>query len=770
MTAYLLHLIQIAAGIGANATCALFLHVLGLLLLSPRHIRQFNSSLVPAFIGAAVTILWCSHGLRFDVPLPKLLFAQICVTTTLLFFRRPVLVALAHRATLRTVWNWLGLFALFYAVSYCFVMPPASSDFLPLVTAGNNDIFNYINCTRFLQFLGQSNLAGYSFRTPFGGSGVGAYDQVPAVYFAIYAISAFFGAETMRAAMPTMFGAVGLVGCAIVLLVKLAFNLPKAVCVALALILISGPFFRYNVGHYFLAQIQGIAVVLLMLAETARLLRTRFTGQLSTTFIRFLPFQVVLCFTYPVLSVIGLALQSGLVLFSRLLNSNSLSSAGFVDAAKIAMSWTIGLVCALAAAWLSDPWHGFLNLRNLAMLTNVGVHGWPLDLISPLAILGLPPIQISNRIAQIVVVAICSMLLLLVGLVLRRRAKRAAIGQAFFVLAYLSSLLYFAFFFWVGPTYQQWKLAAYLPLTLSFAFSASLARIVLAERTDPIRTRLASRTIPAICISAVAINLVFRFYAERPPQTFTADYASLRELDTLPGAESVSVDMVSMPATFLSAYYIRNKTLHLVSPSYYPQHVLNAEAISPQNPLFFEGQQCDPDRYRLPLGRLGCIFLREPTFRPEQLYHFNRRYLELAENPGLGSKEAWGRWSNENKVIMTLRAGGEDIARLPSGYLNFDLSPFVPPGVAAQQVLLFWGNGNTGRVSLSERSWVSIPVSEQDWQGAAVRTLSIEFKLPGAVSPKDTDARSSDSRRLAVGFVAVSWSAQLLGRVPDTPN
>jgi hypothetical protein len=177
------------------------------------------------------------------------------------------------------------------------MMPPASNDYLPIVFKGNNDIFNYINCTSFLQRLGPSNIANFSFRVPFGGGGVGTYDQVPAVFYVLFGISTFFGAEPIRAAMPTMFGVVALIGCTVTWLTKVAFNLPKAVCAAVAALVISGPFFRYNVGLYFLSQILGMLVVLALLGETARILIAR-----SPVGFRFTSFSVLRTRSSPLLA------------------------------------------------------------------------------------------------------------------------------------------------------------------------------------------------------------------------------------------------------------------------------------------------------------------------------------------------------------------------------------------------------------------------------------------------------------------------------------
>ena len=768
------HMIQIATGIGACAACVLFLHLLGLLLIPNRHTGQFLKSPRAAFVGAAVTVIWCTYGLQFDIPLQRALFVEICVALVLLALRRSFLLRLlANPTSTRRLLAALGMFALFFTLTYCFLLPPASSDFLPIVTNGNRDIFNYINCTRFLQHLGPSNIANFSFREPFGGASVSFYDATPAVFYVLSGISTFFGGEPMRAAMPTIFGTVALVGCAVTWLVKIAFDLPKPVCVALAAVVVSGPFFRYNVGHYFLSQILGMAVVLLLLGETARILTTRLHTDFLAVFLSFLPFHIVLCFTYSVFSVIGLALQIGLVLVYFLLNMSIRDTEGIIGIVKMSIPWTFGNLSGVVTAWLVDPWHGISTLKNLVMSSKVGTIGWVQDFISPLALLGIPvSTEISGRNSQLFSVIGYAAFVLFIGFMMaRHRSRRATIGQTFYVLAALSSVLYFTYFFLVGPSYQQWKLAGYLPLTMSFAILAAAIKIALLASAAPVagpsRWHLSGSLIACLsCLSLVSANMATHYESEPSPLRFSANYANLRMLDNLAGVQTLFIEMNSFSSTFFPVYFIRNKLLHLISPSYYSQETLNPRNVSPRAPLFLEGQECVTDKYHSPLPGLGCLFFRGPTLTPDRLYQFSRATREIADIRGLSVREPWGRWSDGKKVIISLSADDEDLHELPNGYINFDLSTFLGAGIAAQNVSLSWGQDRKGHLALSERSWISLPISEQDWVRGDVRKLSIEFDLPDAISPKELDVTNSDSRTLAVGFIAFSWTVRSLGQVP----
>jgi hypothetical protein len=421
---------------------------------------------------------------------------------------------------------------------------------------------------------------------------------------------------------------------------------------------------------------------------------------------------------------------------------------------------------------LSDPGHAFLNFKYLAIVSQAGVAGWSQDFISPLALLGLPwPTQVIGRVSQLYQGVGYAILILIVGGMLAREpVKFSTIGKTFYTLAALSYVFYLSYFFLVGPSYQQWKLASYLPLATSFAVIGALLKMAVSStETGGSFARTSVWQVPAVlatCASLILANVAVHYKSESPPEKFFSNYANLKELESLASVKNLFMEMGSYSATFFPVYFIRNKVLHLISPSYYPQEVLKPEDISPQTPLFLEGDVCEQDKYRVPLRDLGCLFLRLPTLKLDSRYRFSQNLIEFTNVQGLSTREAWGRWSDGNEVIVPLSVDGEDLEKHPIGFINFHVSPFLPTGRSAQNVLISWGHGRSGHAVVSEGEWVSLPINEQDWEGSTLKKIAIKFDLPDAISPHKLDAANLDTRKLGIGFVSLSWTMIAAGDVP----
>ena len=774
MLLFLKHLLQMAEGIGAGAACLGLLQLIGLLSVTPKRSDQPWRSPRAAIVGAAITILWCAYGLQLNVTLPRLFVALTCLVLLFLVIRRAfILEQLRTPFVARRLPSFFATSVLFFAIAYLFMMPPASSRFLPMVFNGNNDIFNYINCTAYLQRLGPSNIANFVFRIPPGGAGVGSYDQVPAVFYLLDAISAFFNGDVMRGAMPTMFVVVALIGCTIARLSRMVFNLPKVACVSVAAVVISGPFFRYNMGYYFLSQLVGTLVVLLLLGETVRILKAGLVVRLGPLFLEFLPFHIILCFSYPVLSLVGLALQLGLVSIYHALNMAARSSEAITRFVQVLLIWIGASVLGVACSVLVDPWHGVLTVRNLQLVSTVGAIGWVQDFISPLAIIGFPvSTQVSDVGQKWILMFGTVVSTLLLGWMIARLRALEIMTYAVFVLTGLSFFVYFVYFLKVGPSYQQWKLAGCLPLIMSFAIVAagSQVSILASDKWLPnaLHRRLSNGLIGSlVCMVLVSTNLAKHYLSDPPPPRFSSAYANLGSLESMADVQSIFVQMDSFSTTFFPVYFIRNKLLHLISPSYYSQEALNLREVSARTPLLFEGEVCEADQQHLPIPGVGCLYSLAPTLTPDRSYLFNRTIPEIGDAHGLSVREGWGRWSSKKDVELSLYSSGENIEKTGSGFLNLNLSVFLPPSVSAQHVSFRWGKDRRGSLALSERGWVSLPVSAGDWTSGEIRKISIEFDLPDAISPQTVDASNLDTRTLAIGFIELSWTSNQVGRSPN---
>jgi hypothetical protein len=169
-----------------------------------------------------------------------------------------------------------------------------------------------------------------------------------------------------------------------------------------------------------------------------------------------------------------------------------------------------------------------------------------------------------------------------------------------FLIAVLASATYAAYFYVRGASYHQWKLATYLPLMLSFAWWAACVSIMRATMKS--RT-LAALATPSLCALLLIGNLLSYALREPPMWTFPASYANLRSLDVTGTWTDLYVRMSSYAATFFPVYFIRHKTLHLLSDSYYPKEQFELGSISPTRPLFVEGR-VQPETHGRPLS--GC--------------------------------------------------------------------------------------------------------------------------------------------------------------------
>lgn len=749
------HGLQCAAGIGATACCLAFIHLVGLLVVPSRRIKDFAVSWRTAFIGAALTILWISYAIRMNLTLPTALLAETCFALVLLSVRYSVFRSLYlsdnRKRYLRTISRTLVTFVLFYALSYLFLPTPISSDFLPIVTNGNNDILNYINLADYLLRLGPSNVMEFSWFDTLPGGYPGTYEQTPAVFYALGALSSFYGGDTMRAAMPAIYAATALVGCATAVVTRIAFKLPQMACVAIGAILITGTFFRYNVECYFLSQMIGTSIVLFLLAETARSVAWNMT--IIAACMRFLPFYVLLWFSYPVLFIIGVGLQAGLVVVHYLASSDrSLARIGRIAA---------GSLLGVALALLADASRTALIFGFMRTLSTLGAAGWPRTMISPLAIIGLPsPIDILSWKRQILAALLFVCFLMITFVLLYRRLS--IIGRSSYILAASAFVTYFGYFMVAGESYQQWKLAFYLPLTTSFAILGAMATLIVPRIVPMVRET--TWKVYAASLLVIAGNVAASKFSE-PTKLFSSEYAELRTIEKMADVEDALVEMETYSATFFPVYFIRNKLLHLISASYYPVASPDMRLVSHKTPLFLEGQKCNQDSLHTPVGKLGCLTFVTPTLAPGTEYQFARHEPELAETRGLSVRESWGRWSAHKRIGLTYHANSNDIRDLPSGFLNFSIMLFRYPKLNAQRVALGWGK-RSGYLEISDPGIISLPISSTDWTGDDIKRVLIELSLPDAATPISVGI-GKDDRVLGIGFRSLSWNERPLGRIPN---
>jgi hypothetical protein len=704
-------------------------------------------------IGAALAVMWFWYSLRLHVPASTSAKVLFVLTIALIVFRRR---AVCQFFDLKRVINrdslfWIGLYVIFYSANYIFTLPPVTHDRLPIVRIFNNDIFNYINIAQYLQHLGPSNIAGFSFIQPLSTM----VEFTPSAFDIINGFAVFFNAETMRAAMPAIFSMAALGGCCITWIITENFKVPRFLAAALGFLFIGSPFLRYVIGNYFLSTVIAEFFVLLLLGKTAQLLRTNEPRKWTSVVWLIAPYHLLLFFTYPPLYVIGTGLQVGFVLLSLLLFDSDRSDASnsLPQRAQVACKWVLAIVASSLIPMILDPQHAREMLRLLFVISDKQTFGWPLDLISPAAIFGLPaPLQVHRRNFQILNVIALTLLFVAIFF-FARRAKGKSNGRlVFLLLSALSFLLYFAYFFRSGPSYQQWKIASYLPLFLAPFALASVASLLTANG----ERRHAALILGSLGPVFLGLNIAYHYIVEHPLDEFPSSYANLRALDMIGRTNDVYIDMSSMSSTFFPVYFLQSKVVHLLSPSYYTQETLSPEKITPATPLFVEGDACAADANAVTIAGVGCLYFRAPGLKMGADYPLGKNIPGLFVSYGVGGVEPWGRWSNGKRLKMRLLLDSGFTSTDTVRYLNLHVYPFPAANAGVQNVKADWGSDEKSEIVVRQPEWISIPFRKSDLSGFQDRMLSLELELPNATSPNSLDPLSGDLRELGLGLTDLS--------------
>ena len=464
------HALSIAHGFGAGLLCAACLYLGGLACMPRRWAKALGDGESPAMLGAAVYVIACWFGITFGITLAHLGMGFASVVLLLAVVRyRSIAAALQVRAVLtRGVLGWLGAFGLLYVLAYLFTMPPATSEYLPPAWTGNIDMMTYMRYTTHLLRLGPANLAGFSYLD-------WVYLQTPAVFYFLGGLSLLYGRDAMSAVMPAQFGLMALTGVFIARISRSIFRVSRGSAVAIACIFVSGPFFRYVTGAYFLSTMMSMPVLLFLLFKTAayhssRLLDNRAVLQFGSAY-------VLLLFMYPFLLFVGVAAQVALVVLTFFAESQAargwstwreatrnagrtasavLLSCGLVSTLLLSAS---GVVGRYGSVPLEGGRRGLAARHHLAALPC-----WACPDRVPIAVRCRTPLTAAGRLGSSASSRwpwpVCTS----GGSARRRRPQqRTLVG-----LASGSFLLYSAYFVSVGPSYQQWKFASYTALPLSF--------------------------------------------------------------------------------------------------------------------------------------------------------------------------------------------------------------------------------------------------------------------------------------------------------------
>ena len=649
-------------------------------------------------------------GFRSGIPVRTVGIGCAVAVLILVCVRHRSLLARSSRAALGNAAGWVIGFCLLYVLAYLFTMPPATDEYLPLAWSGNIDLLHYLLYARQSLDLEPSNLAGFSF---FGY----VYLQTPGVFYVLGGFSMLFGADLMSSMMPMQLAVTALVGVLVARVSHAVFRMSVASALVIGGIFISGPFFRYVASAYFLSTLMSMPILLYLLWTTVAYRPQRWLD--VPVAIRFGSAYVLLLFIYPFLFFVALAAQTGAVAlrFGADLQTGEVGWSSWRDAGRK----TVPTVCAMLAPlgvlvlvlrqrleWVLDMVLG---------LSEPGVAGWPLDMISPLAILGLPGTvgdigQVWSPAGQAWAIGGFCTIGVMCGLLYFGLFRgRTTPGQRTFAgLAGASFVSYSAYFVVVDQSYQQWKLASYSTLPLSFVV---LSTAVWLCRQSPTfarvtRTTLGRHSRMALLVTGgvglIGGNLWMHALGDAALVRFPATLRNIAMVDALPFFREMSIEMDPDPAnvpTMLALHFLPSKRVHVVGPTFFPNEPLALEHVSRLRPHLMQNYGCQGIGHdeTVTVPGVGCLLLAPPSLALDTVYPFNSSFLFVAERR-LGQREPDGRWNIDSTVHLNLMADPRRVGVGREVHVNLRLSPYLAPDTSGQRAMFSWGAGRRAEVRL----------------------------------------------------------------------
>ena len=782
------HALSVAHGIVAALAWLAAFFVVGLMLVPPRWRRSLGGGESPVVLGAALYVIGCWFGIGLGVPLTRLAIALLAVAIVLaVAARRRLLDALATSDGSGGAAAWALSFAGLYLLAYLFTVPPVTSDHLPVAWTGNIDLLTYARYTKYLERLGPSNLAGFSYLNF-------VYLQTPAVFYLLGSLSLLFGREPLHAAMPAAFAFSALIAMIVARVARSVFSVSRAAALAVGAVTISAPFFRYVAGAYFLSTLMATPVLLYLLWTTVEHHSTRrFDPPLA---FRFAGAYVLLLFMYPFLLFAGIAAQLAAVGLGVAADLQTGERAeGVWRAASRRAIGTLGAMLA-PLALLAAAFYGRVSwsIDMVRSLSRAGVAGWPLDIVSPLAVLGVPGprtdhVQCPGCLGIEIVdpahrgwaiagfSAIAAALVVLYFWRFRHRTTPAARTLAGLTAGAL--LAYCAYYLLQGPSYQQWKFASYAVLPLSFVLLAGGWQLVhessLCRRISgtPRGRRLTGALLVGVPVGLVAGNLLVHTVSDPPLLRLPGALGNIARLDGLRFRElSIWMSEASIMPTWVALYFLPSKRVHVISSTFRPSEPLSFDQISPQWPMLIQDYGCEGVGHdeTMTVEGVGCLLLAPPSLAEDVAYPFSRSFL-FVDLQGLSQRESDGRWNARSSARLTLIADPERVGVGRSLYVNLRLAPFLPEGLTSQRVTISWGEGRHAEIVLTRTEEISLPVVPADWDGNRLWTLSIAFEFPDAVAGLLLDGSQGpyrEGRPLAVMFRELSVGDEARGSVAQT--
>jgi len=217
--------------------------------------------------------------------------------------------------------------------------------------------------------------------------------------------------------------------------------------------------------------------------------------------------------------------------------------------------------------------------------------------------------------------------------------------------------------------------------------------------------------------------------------------------------------MSSYSSTFFPVYYIQNKNLHLVSPSYFPQEKLDNSKINRFFPFFIEGEDCNPNSNNITISTLGCLYFSPPAIAANATYKFSRGIPGLISIQGLSGPESWGLWTDDTIVTMKILIDSSVYKENYSEwFINLETKPFLFAHIHSQPISIKSNLSNKiFNYDIGQEGWISVPI---DLKNLKSNSIEISIMIPNAIAPSSINKSYNDSRKLGIGLLSLSLTSR----------
>ncbi len=291
------------------------------------------------------------------------------------------------------------------------------------------------------------------------------------------------------------------------------------------------------------------------------------------------------------------------------------------------------------------------------------------------------------------------------------------------VLLYLGCIAgYLLYFALLGPSYQQWKLAASAVFPLGFIPLAVLCRAALALWPGG----WAGRGLVVAGITAVALNLAAarpQFNRYGPIMARFAPLRVLTELETAPDIATIGVFIErDLAGSKITGQFVNRKPLLALRSPEIPEAAGGGMLVV---------TNICPLLDQPPLAQLG-LFCATTSLALRDAYSisFAAGPAGMLDTTGLAAAGPEGAWSVARRVSMILPVNPQ----WESAIVRVDGEPLLAPCAASQRLLISANGEASAETALSAPAPVEFTMRREVLAGKHLVALSIE--LPDAVPPK----------------------------------